>query len=429
MTLALFLYSLAVSLVLGAVGLLAERLFLRWDTGTRGIWTLVLLASGSTPLAALLLGADQLHLLADTSEWLSARLALPLEELQHATTRLQFLADYFLPDLAYLLAGVWAVSALVLVLWLAASWWRLRSRRRGWEEGAILGVPCLVSREVGPGLVGFFRTRLVVPRWVMELDESRQAMVLAHEREHRRVRDPWLVSAGYAAVMLAPWNPVVWWQLRRLRLAVEMDCDHRVLESGGSVREYGGLLLDLAQRGPQLVTAFASTESHLVRRVRRLGGQLRPSPRRAAVTGVGALAAAALLWAVPLPVSTPPPPGEVTTAREVVGHPTPFEEAPDCLNCASLGIGASGPGAGGRPAGEADAPTLVAVYVSEEGSVEGSVCVRGCRDRSRDSPSERLSRLRYDPARIWGVPVPTWGIVAVRPRGAGDRSDPAEPLP
>lgn len=417
MTLALLLYSLAVSLVLGAMGLLVERLLLRWDASTRWVWAAVLAAGAGTPAAALLLGADHLHLLAESSQWLSARLSLPLDELQHLTTRLQFLADYLLPDLTSLLGWSWAAAAAVLVLWLAASWWRLRSRRRDWERGEIMGVPCLVSREVGPGLVGFFRTRLVVPRWVTDLDEDRQALVVAHEREHRRVRDPWLMSVGYGALLLAPWNPVLWWQLRRLRLAVEMDCDGRVLDRVGTVRDYGGLLVDLAEKGPRLVTAFAQSETHLAKRIRRLAGKLRPSPARTLATGAGAVLAAALLWAVPLPVSTPAPPDEVTSFREVLDQPTPYERAPDCLNCGSLGIASDDSETGGAGEG-AGRRAMLAVYVSAEGRVDGSLCVRGCEGAFREPPFPGVDRLRYQPAEIWGVPVPTWGMIRIaRDRG------------
>jgi hypothetical protein len=43
-----------------------------------------------------------------------------------------------------------------------------------------------------------------------------------------------------------PWNPALWWQHRRLRLAVETDCDARVLAAGASPRAYGLALLRTA---------------------------------------------------------------------------------------------------------------------------------------------------------------------------------------
>ena len=56
-----------------------------------------------------------------------------------------------------------------------------------------------------------------------------------------------------------PWNLALWWHLRRLRLAVEMDCDSRVVGALGDARAYGELLLKVAQassRGPGLQPAL-----------------------------------------------------------------------------------------------------------------------------------------------------------------------------
>ena len=39
-----------------------------------------------------------------------------------------------------------------------------------------------------------------------------------------------------------PWNLALWWQLRRLRLAVEMDCDNRVVAALGDPNPYGCFL-------------------------------------------------------------------------------------------------------------------------------------------------------------------------------------------
>jgi beta-lactamase regulating signal transducer with metallopeptidase domain len=51
----------------------------------------------------------------------------------------------------------------------------------------------------------------------------------------------------------------LWWQLRRLRLAVEMDCDNRVVATLGNPHAYGELLLKVAQaanRGPRFQPAL-----------------------------------------------------------------------------------------------------------------------------------------------------------------------------
>jgi hypothetical protein len=73
-------------------------------------------------------------------------------------------------------------------------------------------------------------------------------MILLHEREHRAARDPWVLASGALLVAVAPWNPALWWALGRVRLAVEGDCDARVLGRGVHPKAYGRLLLEMGSR-------------------------------------------------------------------------------------------------------------------------------------------------------------------------------------
>jgi beta-lactamase regulating signal transducer with metallopeptidase domain len=76
-----------------------------------------------------------------------------------------------------------------------------------------------------------------------------------------------------------PWNVAMWWQLRRLCLAVEMDCDNRVVAALGNATAYGELLLKVAQaasRGPRLQPALLGVGML----ERRLTVLLAPAPLR-----------------------------------------------------------------------------------------------------------------------------------------------------
>jgi TonB-dependent SusC/RagA subfamily outer membrane receptor len=67
-----------------------------------------------------------------------------------------------------------------------------------------------------------------------------------------------------------PWNAALWYMLRRIRLAVELDCDARVLRRGVSVSTYGTLLIDLAEQAIPLrltAAALADDTSHLHQRI------------------------------------------------------------------------------------------------------------------------------------------------------------------
>ena len=88
----------------------------------------------------------------------------------------------------------------------------------------------LVTDDVGPAVVGLLRPRIVVPRWVTMALPSHQAAVIAHEQSHLDARDPQLFTLALALLVFMPWNLPLWWQLRRLRYAIEIDCDARVLE-------------------------------------------------------------------------------------------------------------------------------------------------------------------------------------------------------
>jgi beta-lactamase regulating signal transducer with metallopeptidase domain len=70
--------------------------------------------------------------------------------------------------------------------------------------------------------------------------------------------DPQLLTVALCLVVLMPWNIPLWWQLHRLRYAIEVDCDARVLESGLDTRQYGEMLLEVSQRPSAYIGAVAS---------------------------------------------------------------------------------------------------------------------------------------------------------------------------
>ena len=107
----------------------------------------------------------------------------------------------------------------------------------------------------------------VKARWLLRRAPDEQRIVLAHEAEHVRARDPLLLAAGCAGVALLPWHPVSWWLLARLRLAVELDCDRRVLRRGVAPRVLekilGGNVLRVLDAVPAW-GAMAAPASHSI---------------------------------------------------------------------------------------------------------------------------------------------------------------------
>ena len=166
--------------------------------------------------------------------------------------------------------GLWALATLLVTTMFGAAYMRLRRGRRTWPEAELLGHRVLVSPSFGPILVGFVHPRVVVPQWVLHRSAGEQRLILDHELAHIRGRDPIVLGVACALVALMPWNPAVWIILSRLRLAVEIDCDARVLRGGASAHRYGSLLVDVAERASDLrfaAVALSDGSSHLHQRI------------------------------------------------------------------------------------------------------------------------------------------------------------------
>ena len=228
-----------------------------------------------------------------------------------------------------------ALSALLLGRILIAE---RRTRRQvgRWPVHMLGPVTVRVSREIGPALAGIWSPEVVLPRWALE--DARLPLMLAHEQEHQRARDPLLLLAGALGAALMPWNPAVWWQLHRLRAAVEVDCDRRVLArmrgqtqarervlAPGSVdvRAYGTLLLDVAARAPATasVLTLGGTPSLLRRRITVMLMPRSPRPVwRAALPAATALGVAALACETPRPTA-PLPVGRIPLTSITAADP------------------------------------------------------------------------------------------------------------
>ena len=207
----------------------------------------------------------------------------------------------------------WALASAGLAALLLFAFARLAREHRDLEDGVVSGARVGLSDSLGPAAVGVLRPRVVIPRWVLGLDEAAQQAIVAHEREHQRTRDPALLVAGLLAVVLMPWNPGVWMAWRGLRLAVEFDCDERVLARGVDRGGYAQILLGAwsQARVSWLPSAALLGASGLGSRVQHL---MRPEPRRRGMKAfIGTAAVALLVFAA---CETPAP-------QRIAGPPAP----------------------------------------------------------------------------------------------------------
>ena len=217
------------------------------------------------------------------------------------------------------LAIAWLAAALLGLGAFGVANWTLAARRRAWRATRVDGEDVLLSFTVGPAVIGAIRPRIVVPEWSLTLPPEQRALMLEHERQHIRSRDPLLLHIAALLTLAMPWNVVAWWITRRLRIAVELDCDARVLASGRDVRAYGALLLDVCarrMRGPILAPALFDRTSSLTRRILAMHpARVRHARVRVALGAAAALVAVAVACEMPSPEMLAPDGKDVATAR------------------------------------------------------------------------------------------------------------------
>jgi beta-lactamase regulating signal transducer with metallopeptidase domain len=211
--------------------------------------------------------------------------------------------------------GGWLVASLALAALFAVIIARFRRARVAWPSARLHDVPVRVSPSVGPIVIGVLRPEIVVPRWLFARAVSEQRLVVAHEAEHLRARDPLVLALAWFAVLVAPWNLAHWYMLSRLRLAIELDCDARIVERGVTPRAYGSLLIDVAQQASPLslsALGLADESSQLYQRILALRGCPTPFAR---LRAAGAAGIASLGLIVACGVTPPAPAADTADAH------------------------------------------------------------------------------------------------------------------
>src|SRR5205809_715137 len=310
------LYCVGIGLAFVVVGHALERGLHFAGRPTRWGWIIALLGSFVVPIAAWLRPDAFATFVAPISLPMESSGASSLPPTSTTSTNLPQPSSqpFSLTDLDAPLRWGWGLASIALVLVLGVATTRLVSMQRRWRRAAVDGRHVLVSRNVGPAVVGVWSPRVVLPEWALQLPERERELMLVHEEQHVRAADPALIAMGFALVLLAPWNVALWWQWRRLHLAVEMDCDARVLGQGRPAAAYGELLLSVGRRrSAQMLgmAAFGEPASFLESRIRRMLAGL---PRWRWV-GAGAAALVALA-AIIVACETPRPIGPTAYTAE-----------------------------------------------------------------------------------------------------------------
>lgn len=263
--LAWMVYAALVAAVLSMAALMAEHAAKQRQRATRVAWVGAMVLSVALPVIVAfvsirvpavlhagkptttlaLRGATSIPMPAGMFDWEAMA--------QHASTahRIDTVVGWMWLALSAVLLGIFAVTTALL-----------HRQRRNWTQGTLCNVTVLFSPNVGPAVIGIFRSRIVVPMWLAQAPVAQQRNVIAHERSHLQARDPQLLALALALVVAMPWNLALWWQFHRLRRAVEVDCDARVLRGGGDLHEYCETLIEVGQyRSTTIGVAAGMSES------------------------------------------------------------------------------------------------------------------------------------------------------------------------
>lgn len=440
-------YCLFISLLLSVAALAAERGLYLYGRPLRWVWVATVVGSIGLPLAAMTFpvwrGLPKVSL--------QPALVTVIEGITLAAGSLSVAETAGASPIGYdgALIVLWLLASVALAVFFIRSYVRLRSESKEWSRKRVGARTVLVSRHRGPAVTGFFKGAIVLPSWVLEMEEEVRRIILLHEEEHLRAGDQRLLGIGLASLVLAPWNLPLWWQVRRMRLAIELDCDGRVLQRGAHPRHYGDLLLEVGRRtsGISLLpTTFSEGKTFLERRVENMTrGTSKNRIWKAAVAAALTAGLIAVACETPAPKeptdaspaepsapSLAPPPADPDQLR-AKPHLTPYtvrpeikdreaatdivlEHYPDELK--SAGVGGT---------------VYIFVFIETDGTVGNAVVEESSGNEELDAAAlSAAGEIEFTPALNLDEPVPVWvafPIVFQASEGSGEQVSIIQGLP
>lgn len=335
------IWSVVLGFGLGFAALAGDRVLSFYRFPTRWVWVLAIVGTAMIPVlrGAVAVTANAVPAMEAPVRVVTLEpLSVTIPE-QSALRRF----DESLPALWVLLS-----AGVTVFTFLGAA--RVQRMRAGWRDTQIQGTRVLLSADVGPAAVGLADPQIVIPKWVLDENPETQRLILAHEQEHLWAGDTQLRFWLRMWALAFPWNLALWWQLKRLDLAVELDCDRRVLQRMPEKRRaYGGLLLDVGGRKSGLSVfsgsvALSERASLLERRLEDLMWRV-PKGRGAKAAALTGLATGVIVLACMAPGPegegvVEPPLADRPNGMELSSMPsfTPFTVSPSLLNRDEVGV-------------------------------------------------------------------------------------------
>lgn len=123
---------------------------------------------------------------------------------------------------------IWIVGIAVLLLYTAASYWRLRRRV---SEATILRGNIYQSENIAsPFVLGITKPKIYLPYGINEKDLGH---VVAHEQARIRRKDHWWKPLGFFLLTIHWFNPLMWLAYVLLCRDIELACDEKVIKELG----------------------------------------------------------------------------------------------------------------------------------------------------------------------------------------------------
>lgn len=221
---------------------------------------------------------------------------------------------------AVFMVCVWAVGMLLVAARAIAAQRRYREVLVDATAVAGMSASTLLLRaarsDVGPALVGAWRSRIVIPAdFETRYDPVERGLILAHERMHARRRDGFWCLVAQVNLAALWFHPLAWWALRALSHDQELACDAAVLqEHGGKRRAYATAMLKTQPSAHQLPVGCSWSSRHpITERIAMLKHQP-PSPLQSRLGLLGGVVLATLVSGVVYAASRPPGPAAMPSS-------------------------------------------------------------------------------------------------------------------
>jgi hypothetical protein len=311
MTAAWVVYALLMSAFIGLMAVALERVCAIWTFPRRGLWVLAIVVATVAPFIA-----RRSPPAVPTVSVASGRArAMPRAAVARRVpgpvviTRSRLAMIWVLRTSRRIerpVRELWLAASLLVLCVFARAVVGVARQRAQWTRVSLGRDSAWLAPDLGPAVVGALQPQIVLPRWALTLDENARELMLLHEREHIRAGDPRVLLGAGLLLIVFPWNAALWWMVRRLRLAIEVDCDARVIGAVGRRYEYGMLLVAVGERKSghlHLATSLAQQQPFLERRIHAMTA---PRPRYPLIASLP-FAAVALAASVAV-AQTPVPP-------------------------------------------------------------------------------------------------------------------------